>query len=151
MFQIILMLSMLGTISADNVLKYKSAHDKTYNKTCVTSEDSNQTAHPRSLIRVFADRMCFLQPLGYPWRNKREHLPYWVDMQADLSLCWSHRAYCRCCRVLAHMFYYCNSFIVSCHCSASLCPFLGNFYHITKTCLFKYTEHFNHQKMKNFR
>ena len=33
------------------------AHDKTYNMTLVTSEDSDQPAHTRSLIRVFADRM----------------------------------------------------------------------------------------------
>ena len=34
------------------------AHDKTYNKTCATREDSDQPAHPRRLIRVFVDRMC---------------------------------------------------------------------------------------------
>ena len=33
------------------------AHEKTYNKTCATSEDSDQTAHLRSLIRVFADHV----------------------------------------------------------------------------------------------
>ena len=42
---------------------FEPAHDKTYNKTCAISEDSDQPAHPRSLIRVFADRMCLLQPL----------------------------------------------------------------------------------------
>ena len=41
-------------------------------------------ANLRSLIRVFADRMCLL---GYPERDKREPLPYWVDAQSDLSLC----------------------------------------------------------------
>ena len=43
---------------------HEPAHDKTYNKTSATSEDSDQPAHPRSLIRVFADRMCLLQPPG---------------------------------------------------------------------------------------
>ena len=62
---------------------FESAHDKTYHKTYVTSEDSD---HSRSLIRVFANRMRLLQPLGYPKRGKREPLPYWVDVQADLSL-----------------------------------------------------------------
>ena len=61
-----------------------SAHDKTYNKSCATSEDSDQPAHPRSLIRVFADRMFLLQPPGYPKRDKREPLLYVVDVQADL-------------------------------------------------------------------
>ena len=66
------------------------AHDKTYNKTCATSEDSDQPAHPRSLIRVFAGRMCLLRPPGYPKRDKREPLPHWVDVQYDQSLRWSH-------------------------------------------------------------
>ena len=63
------------------------AHEKTYNKTCATCEDSIQPAYPRSLIRVFADRMCLVQPPSYPKRDKREPLPYWVDIQADMSLC----------------------------------------------------------------
>ena len=45
--------------------------------------------------------MCLLQSPGYPKRDKREPLPYWVDVQADPSLCWSHRSYCRFCRALA--------------------------------------------------
>ena len=49
---------------------------------------------------VFADRMCLLRPPGYPKRDKREPLPYWVDVQAALSLCWSHRSYCRFCHAL---------------------------------------------------
>ena len=73
-------------------------------KTFAISEDSDQPAHPRSLIRVFADRVCLLQPPGYPMRDKRELLPYWVDVQADLSLCWLRRSYCRFCRVLAQLY-----------------------------------------------
>ena len=65
------------------------------------SEDSDQPAHPRSLIRVFANRMCLLQPPGYPKRDERKPLPNWEDVQAYLSLCWSHRSYCRFCRALA--------------------------------------------------
>ena len=64
----------------------KPAHDKTYKKSCATSEDSDQPAHPRSLIRVFADRMCLLQPSGYPKRDKLD--PFHV--QGDKSLCWLH-------------------------------------------------------------
>ena len=43
----------------------EAAHDIFYNNTYATSEDSDQPAHPRSLIRIFADRMCLLQTLGY--------------------------------------------------------------------------------------
>ena len=48
----------------------ESLHDKTYNKACATREDSDQPAHARSLIRVFADRMCILQPPCYPKWDK---------------------------------------------------------------------------------
>ena len=58
--------------------------------------------HTCSLIRVFADHMCLLQPPGYPKTDKQEPLPYCVDVQADLSLCCSHRSYCRFCPMLAH-------------------------------------------------
>ena len=51
-----------------------------------TSEDSDQPAHLRCLIRVFADRMHLLQPLDYPKRYEQEPLPYRVDIQAYLSL-----------------------------------------------------------------
>ena len=32
--------------------KNEPAHDKTYNKICLTSDDSDQPLHPSSLIRV---------------------------------------------------------------------------------------------------
>ena len=89
----------------DEDIQFEPAQDKTYNKPCVTSENSDQPAHPRSLIRVFTDRMCLLRPPGCQKRNKREHLPYWVDVQADLSLYWLHRSYCRfCCAKLIYKF-----------------------------------------------
>ena len=49
------------------------ALNKTYNKTCATSENSDQPAHPRSLISVFADRICLLPSPGYPKRNKWDY------------------------------------------------------------------------------
>ena len=39
---------------------FEPGQDKTYNKPCTTSEDSDQHAHLRSLIRAFAGRMCFV-------------------------------------------------------------------------------------------
>ena len=69
-------------------------------KIYATSDNSDQTAHPRSLIRVFADRTCLLQPPGYPKRDKGEAMPFWMDLQADVSLCWTHRSYCRFCHAL---------------------------------------------------
>ena len=47
--------------------------------------------------------MCLLQLPGYPKRDDQEPLSYWVDVQADLSLCWLHRSCNRFCRALAHL------------------------------------------------
>ena len=69
-----------------------------------TSEVSDQPMHLCSLIRVFTDHMFLLQPPGYPERDKRELLLYWVDVQVDLCLSWSHRSYCRFCQALANIF-----------------------------------------------
>ena len=77
-------------------------HDKTY-KTCTTSKGSDQPVQLHSLIRVLAERICLLQPPGYPKRDKQEPLPYWVDVQADLSRCCSHRSYCRFCCALTQI------------------------------------------------
>ena len=73
-----------------------------------TREDSDQPPHLRSLIRVFADRMCPLQRPSYPKMDKREPLLYWVVVQADLRSCWSHRSCCRFCRALAHIYCVCE-------------------------------------------
>ena len=35
-----------------NLFTNEPAHDKTYNKTCLTSKDSNQPVHPSSMARV---------------------------------------------------------------------------------------------------
>ena len=88
-----------------------ATHNKTtINTTCATNEDSGQPAHPHSLIRVFAVRMCLLQPPSYTKMNEEEPLPYWGDVQTDLNCCWSHWSYCRFCRALAQLlwiFYQC--------------------------------------------
>ena len=52
---------------------------------------------------VFADGMWSLKPSGYPKRDEQEPLPYWVDVQSDLSLSRSHRSNCRFSHVLAQM------------------------------------------------
>ena len=57
----------------------------------------------RAVQSVSADRMCLPQPPGYPKWDKREPLAFRVDVQADLSLCWSHRSHCRFCLALAQL------------------------------------------------
>ena len=76
-------------------IRKMSQHKLTIRCGCATSEDSDQPTHPCSLIRVFTDCMCLLQPPGYPKRAKWGPLLDWVDVQADLSVCWLHRSYCR--------------------------------------------------------
>ena len=53
---------------------------------CVPSEDSDQSGHPPSLIRVFA--VCMKKPwvLSYPLSAQRKLWSDWADAQADLSL-----------------------------------------------------------------
>ena len=47
------------------------AHDKTYKMACAPSEDSDQTGHPPSLIRVFAVLMKKVWALSYPLSAQR--------------------------------------------------------------------------------
>ena len=49
----------------------KPPHDKTHKMACAPSEDSDQPAHPPSLIRVFAVRMKKAWVLNYPLSAQR--------------------------------------------------------------------------------
>ena len=57
---------------------------------CAPSEDSDQSGHPPSLIRVIAVRMKKAWVLSYPLSAKRRLWSDWADAQADLSLRWAH-------------------------------------------------------------
>ena len=92
---------------ASSVMKgnitFELAHSKTYNKTCVTSKDSDRPAHPFSMARV----------LVYPSLDSLEAVKGTCDQrrlrsdcanaQSDLSLRWSHKSYTRICRALAQI------------------------------------------------
>ena len=52
---------------------YDPAHNKTYNKTCAASEDSDLPVHPHSQTRVCADGKYILQ---FPMRDDQEPLEY---------------------------------------------------------------------------
>ena len=45
---------------------FEPVYDKTYKMACAPSEDSDQTGHPPSLIRVLAVRMKKAWVLSYP-------------------------------------------------------------------------------------
>ena len=72
------------------VILLEPQRQKAYFQTCAPSEDSNQPAHSRSLIRIFIGRFLDSQwckvYLSGQWR-------LWSDCanaQADLSLRWAH-------------------------------------------------------------
>ena len=77
------------------------AHDKTDNKTCVISKDLDQHVQPSSMARG----------LVYPSLDSPEAIESTCDQQtdqtaqADPSLRWSQKFYCRFCRALAQMYY----------------------------------------------
>ena len=75
--------------------------DKTYNKTCATSEDSGQHAHPSSLIRVYTGGMCLLQYPLYP-RGIMKTLAT-LGRYTGCSESLLHMSYCRFCHALAHL------------------------------------------------
>ena len=78
-------------------------HDKTYNKTCISSKDSDQPVHSPSMARVL-----IYPSLGSPMAiegtcNQRRLRSDCANVQVDLSLHWSHKSYCRFCRALAQI------------------------------------------------
>ena len=70
--------------------------EETYLRRCAPIEDSNQPAHPRSLIKVFVVRMKKFCVLCYPKCAQLRFLLGCANAQADLNLYWAHisrRAY----------------------------------------------------------
>ena len=67
---------------------FESRHVKT-NKTSAPTEDSDQSGHLPSLIRVFAVHMMKAWVLSYPLSTQQILWLDWADAQADLSLHWA--------------------------------------------------------------
>ena len=76
--------------------------DKTYNKTCVTRKDSDQPVHPLIRARAIVYRSLNSLKAVEGICNQRRLWSDCADAQADLSLRWSHKSYCRFCRAPAH-------------------------------------------------
>ena len=93
----------LKDTSESIIFYHMSQHtDKTYNKTCVTSKYSDQPVHPPSVARVLVllitRRLQKAHAISEDWSDC-------TDAQADLSLRWLHKSYCRLSRVLAHIIF----------------------------------------------
>ena len=69
--------------------QFVSSHEKTYLQPCEPTEDSNQHAHPHSLIRNFVVRMVKHCTLGYPKCAQRRFWSVCANAQADLNLRWA--------------------------------------------------------------
>ena len=73
-------------------------HSSFYNILCALSDGSDQPAHMRRLIRVFAVRLKRLWVIGYPLDALRRLRSDCADAQADLSLRWAHiQSWRKCC------------------------------------------------------
>ena len=64
------------------------SHDKTYNKNCVTSKDSDQPVHPPSMAKVLVYPSLDNLEAVEGTRNQRRLWSDCADGQADLSLHW---------------------------------------------------------------
>ena len=88
--------------------------DKTYNKTYVTSKDSDQTVHLPSMARVLVyPSLDTCRPEAV--KGACDQWGLWsdcADAEADLSLRWSHKTYCRFWRALAQIISECFKYSI---------------------------------------
>ena len=68
---------------------------------CAPSEDSDQTGHPPSLIRVFVVRWMGSKGPKLSSCGQQRLWSDWADAQADLSLRWAHMLFCWFCHEAA--------------------------------------------------
>ena len=66
---------------------------------CAPSELTDQPAHSRGLVRVFAERLVGSQELTASWCGQQRLWWDCAEAQADLSRRWAHMSFYRFCRV----------------------------------------------------
>ena len=72
---------------------FEPAHDKTYNKTGVTSKDSDLSVHPLSMASVLVYPSFDSLDAVEGTCDRRKLWSDCADAQADLSLRWSHKRF----------------------------------------------------------
>ena len=72
-----------------------------YKLACAPIDDSDQTAHLRSLIRVFNGRSMGSQGFNVSSREKVRLYSDSVNAQTDLNLCCAHMLTCTLCWISA--------------------------------------------------
>ena len=84
--------------------KNEPAHDKTYNKRCVTRKDSDQPVYPSSMAMVLVHPSLDSPEAVKCTCDQRRLWSDCADAQSDLSLHWSLKSYCRFCCALAKIY-----------------------------------------------
>ena len=77
------------------VFKIKPGHSISHKIVCAPNEDSNQHAHPHSLIKVFAGHSLDSPGSKVSVGGQRRLRSDCANAQADLSLRWAHRQFCK--------------------------------------------------------
>ena len=85
-----------------NTIIKETAHDKTYNETCLISKDSDQPVHPPSMTRVVVYPSLDSPEAVEGMCNQQRLRSDCADAQTDLCLRWSH-VLCRFCQALAQI------------------------------------------------
>ena len=84
------------SVEMEQSILFEQPHDKTNKMTCTPSEDSDQSGHQPSLIRVFAVRMKKAEVPSYPLSAQndvcaqRRLRSVWASAQFDKSLRCPH-------------------------------------------------------------
>ena len=73
------------------------AFEPAHEKTCVTRKDSDQPVHPLGITRVLLFPSLDSPETVKGTRDQRSLWSDCADAQANLSLHWSHKSYCRFC------------------------------------------------------
>ena len=84
-------------------ISYEPGHSIYYRIACAPSEDSDQPAHLRRLIRVFAGHPVGNQGFKAHSSGQRRLGSASVNAQADLSFRWALMQSCRKCCFPAHL------------------------------------------------
>ena len=89
--------SCLVWASARQGLHYDLCDKRRLRSDCADAQSdlSLRLSHKSSLIACASNSLWAIQ--------RGITLPYRGNVQANLSLCWSHKSYCRFCRALAHL------------------------------------------------
>ena len=95
--------SYLTAASSAALQRFEPQREKTYLQTCAPNEDSDQPAHPRSLIKIFTGRVLDSQGCEVSWCGQWRLRSDCATAQVDLSVHWAHMSEVPFSDVAAHL------------------------------------------------